>query len=244
VDVDTYISAVATDGLALIEAARSAGPAARIPDCPGWTVAALLEHLGLVNRWATGFVRDRLPGGFTDREPMPAGADPLDWYAAGHAALVGALRAAPADLSCWTFLPGRTPLEFWARRQAHETAVHRADVQAAAGAPRPFDPEFAADGVDELIGTLLGLRGGRFVSSPPRSLVVRASDVPASWRIDLLPDRRAIGPDEGAPASCVITGSAADLYLFLWNREPAVPPVVTGDGSLAELWRATVRMRR
>ena len=51
---------------------------------------------------------------------------------------------------------GPSPLAFWARRQAHETAVHRYDAQSAApgGPPAPagaFDPAFAADGVDELI---------------------------------------------------------------------------------------------
>jgi hypothetical protein len=34
---------------------------------------------------------------------------------------------------------------------------------------------------------------------------------------------------------CEVTGPADRLYLALWNRQPF--PAVTGDASLAELWR-------
>ena len=52
----------------------------------------------------------------------------------GCAALADALAAAPADLECWTFLRAPSPLAMWARRQAHETAIHRVDAELAAGA--------------------------------------------------------------------------------------------------------------
>ncbi|MER6443505.1 hypothetical protein ABT275_45720 [Streptomyces sp. NPDC001185] len=40
-------------------------------------------------------------------------------------------------MTCWTFNPARvpSPLAFWTRRQAHETAVHRYDAEAATGRP-------------------------------------------------------------------------------------------------------------
>ena len=43
------------------------------------------------------------------------------------------LRSAPADLDCFTFLPAESARHFWARRQAHETAIHRVDAENAAG---------------------------------------------------------------------------------------------------------------
>ena len=50
--------------------------------------------------------------------------------AAGRGAEVGAGRPVLLDV------PGRAlPLAFWARRQAHETAVHRVDAESALGAP-------------------------------------------------------------------------------------------------------------
>lgn len=42
-------------------------------------------------------------------------------------------------------------LAFWARWQADETAIHRADAELASGQVIAFAPEFAADGVDELV---------------------------------------------------------------------------------------------
>ena len=80
-------------------------------------------------------------------------ADPdlLAWFRAGHAALVETLSTADPGLVCATFMDAPSPLAFWARRQAHETAIHRADAESASGLRPEYDPEFAADGIDELI---------------------------------------------------------------------------------------------
>ena len=43
------------------------------------------------------------------------------------------------------------PLAFWAPRQAHETAIHRADAESAAALLPECLADFAADGLDELI---------------------------------------------------------------------------------------------
>lgn len=67
----------------------------------------------------------------------PDDAELIGAYRSGHAALVAALRSADPDLECATFMPAPSPLAFWARRQAHGTAIHRYDAQSAApgGAP-------------------------------------------------------------------------------------------------------------
>ena len=57
----------------------------------------------------------------------------------------------PPDLDCWAFLPAPSPLAFWSRRQAHETAIHRADVESALRVRPVYPKEFAADGIDELL---------------------------------------------------------------------------------------------
>ncbi len=48
----------------------------------------------------------------------------------------------------WAFT-GTRPASFWARRRAHEAALHLADAQLAAGRDVDLGPEVAADGVDE-----------------------------------------------------------------------------------------------
>src|SRR2546430_16944224 len=53
------------------------------------------------------------------------------WLNAGAERVIEAVTAAGSDL-VWT-LAGIGPASFWARRRAHETAVHLADAQLAAG---------------------------------------------------------------------------------------------------------------
>jgi len=61
--------------------------------------------------------------------------------------------------------------------------------------------------------------------------------------ITVLPDRRIVSRDGGTPADCTVSGPASDLYLLLWNRRPARPPMVTGDSRVLELWRSNARIR-
>ncbi|MBO0814565.1 MAG: maleylpyruvate isomerase N-terminal domain-containing protein, partial [Actinobacteria bacterium] len=136
-DVPGYVGALRRQGELLAGAAQRAGLTAVVPSCPGWAVRDLLKHTGYVHRWATGFVAEGLtrPGGSSEKEILsqgPADAELLGWFCEGHAALVRALNAAAPDLNCWAFLAAPSPLAFWARRQAHETAIHRVDAERAA----------------------------------------------------------------------------------------------------------------
>ncbi|MBO0788274.1 MAG: maleylpyruvate isomerase N-terminal domain-containing protein, partial [Actinobacteria bacterium] len=138
-DVAFHVSHLRRDGELLAAAAGRAGLGTDVPGCPAWRVRDLLTHVGFVHRWATGIVRDRLSrpagGGETEQEMLrngPADRSLPGWFADGHASLVRTLAAADPGLTCWTFLEAASPLAFWARRQAHETAIHRADAQQAA----------------------------------------------------------------------------------------------------------------
>src|SRR5262249_61863639 len=90
--------------------------------------------------WATGFVAQGLirPVGDSEEEILsqgPGDAELPGWFREGHAALVQALSVAGPDLNCWAFLAAPSPLAFWARRPAHETAMHRLDAGQAAVTP-------------------------------------------------------------------------------------------------------------
>ena len=138
--------------------------------------------MGGVHRWAATIVREGRPGFDVTPPEIPADADLLDWYSAGHAALVETLRAAPADLDCVTFLPAPSPLAFWARRQALETVIHRTDAQAAAGRVDPIDDALAADGIDEIV---VGFGGFQREFEPGTIQLQPASGQP--WRLQLGP---------------------------------------------------------
>ncbi|CAM5494036.1 Maleylpyruvate isomerase family mycothiol-dependent enzyme OS=Streptomyces alboniger OX=132473 GN=CP975_04065 PE=4 SV=1 [Streptomyces alboniger] len=240
-DVSRHIQMISAEGLLLARAAEEAGPGAKVPTCPDWEVRDLVRHTGMVHRWAAAFVAERRTEFRLGGElPGLDGAELLDWFREGHAALVDTLTATPPDVECWAFLPAPSPLAFWARRQAHETTVHRTDAESACGdAVSPIDAEFAVDGIEELLLGLHSREKSRVRTAGPRVLRVRATDAPAEWVWTV---RLSEGPpvtERGATADadCEVSGQAARLYLALWNRLPF--PEVTGDPSLAALWRET-----
>ncbi|MET9467595.1 maleylpyruvate isomerase family mycothiol-dependent enzyme [Streptomyces sp. NPDC006544] len=244
-EITEYVKTLAREGELLADAAERAGTDAPVATCPEWRIADLLLHTGSVHRWAAGYVADALvePAPFP-RPPELAGAELLAWFREGHAALVRILTEAPADVECWTFLPTAppSPLAFWARRQAHETTVHRMDAESALGVEfRPVEPEFATDGVDELLTGFHARPKSRVRTAEPRVLRVRAADTGAVWTVHLSPEppRTVRGDADGAPADCTLTGEASWLYTALWNRLPLTGPGVTGDTELVRLWTAT-----
>lgn len=233
-----FIRILEREGRSLASAAEQAGTDAKVPTCPEWQVRDLLRHTGVVHRWATAFVAE----GLTAYRPMADepdldGEELLAWFRTGHRRLVETLDSAAPDAECWYFLPAPSPLAFWARRQAHETAVHRFDAEAArGGSPDGLGRDFAADGIDELLRGFHARAKSRARSAEPRVLRVRASDTNgAVWTVRLTEEPPAAERGEQGPADCEVSGPAADLYLALWNRLPF--PHVTGDASVAEFWR-------
>jgi uncharacterized protein (TIGR03083 family) len=247
-----HIAALERDGALLAAAADRAGLDTMVPPCLPWRVRDLLRHLGFVHRWAAGYVsqgREDMTDEPAEDELLltgPGDGDLLGWFRDGHAELVRALRSADPRLRCWTFLPAPSPLAFWARRQAHETAIHRVDAESASGGMggvsevATFPASFAADGIDELI---MGFWArGRARAGRPSCLQIRATDTGGEWLVDLgagtASRRRADGAD------CTVAGHASDLYLLLWNRQPPGGRVaVDGDPGVLPLWQDLMKVR-
>jgi uncharacterized protein (TIGR03083 family) len=241
-DVHSLIGHLSEHGDRLAAAADRAGWDAPVPGTD-WDVRTLVTHVGGIHRWAADVVDAARPTGDTPAG-LAVGSGPpddelLEWYQNGHAALVQTLRDAPADLECFAFLPADSPLHFWARRQAHETAIHRADAEAAAGDVTPFDAAFAQDGIAEI---LLGF--GRRRSNAPNAagtIGLDAADGP-SWLITLGGERIEASPtDDLLGTDVTVRGLSSDLYLWLWNRPTEA--VVDGDAGVAALWTSSVRVR-
>ncbi|NGO06169.1 maleylpyruvate isomerase family mycothiol-dependent enzyme [Streptomyces sp. HC44] len=234
------IGTLDAEGQLLAAAAEKAGTDAKVPTCPGWQVRDLVRHTGMVHRWATAFVAERHTsfhpdGGLPDLD----GEELLAWFREGHRWLVDTLANAPADVECWSFLPAPSPLAFWARRQAHETTVHRIDAESALGGkPSTIVVDFAVDGIDELLLGFHARKKSRVRTDVPRVLRVRAENAEgtgAVWTVRLSAEPPAGERGETAEGDCELAGPAADVYLSLWNRRPF--PSVTGDSSVATLWR-------
>jgi uncharacterized protein (TIGR03083 family) len=242
VQTAALIERLEAEGPRLADAASEAGLDVAVPGCPQWSVRDLVVHTGGIHRWAADIVCTGGQSFDTDAGRAvgtgPADEELLDWFRDGHAALVAALRAAPDDIDCATFLPADSPWHFWSRRQAHETAMHRADAETAAGLVPSFPAEFAADGIGEL---LLGFAARtRKPAERTATIGLAASDGP-SWFAQLGGERVVARQADPAAADAVVRGNSAELYLWLWNRPS--PAQVTGDPAAVELWRQTVRVR-
>lgn len=247
-EVDRHVDALEREGRSLVESARRADPDARVPACPAWRIADLLAHVGFVHRWATRYVATALteaveePGEETILQAAPPVAERCDWVAEGHGALVSALRSAPSDLVCWTFLEAPSPLAMWARRQAHETAVHRADAELAAAALTPVEPELAVDGIDELLFCFFSRPPRRAMALPGGELTfgLDATDRAERWSIRV--SERGVEAEKGHGERDVdvdvdVRGTASDLYLLLWHRRPLEGLDVVGPARrFEEVW--------
>ncbi|MGW0190017.1 maleylpyruvate isomerase family mycothiol-dependent enzyme [Streptomyces sp. NPDC003362] len=238
-DTGRFVETLDREGRLLAAAAERAGTDAKVPTCPGWQVRDLLRHTGAVHLWAASYVRE----GHTERRPFGDapdldGAALVTWYRDAHRRLVDTLTDAAPDVSCWAFLPAPSPLEFWARRQVHETTVHRFDAESAlGGTPSPVEKAVAADGIDELLRGFHARSRSRVRTDEPRVLRVRVTnaDADAVWTVRLSPEPPVTVRGGDGEADCELSGGAEELYLALWNRLPL--PSVTGDRALATLWR-------
>jgi uncharacterized protein (TIGR03083 family) len=243
---DEHIAAIAANAEQLGAAAASAGLDAAVTTCPGWAVRDVVGHLGGVHRWAASFVEDARtepPGGDDGLEQPPGDDELLDWFRAGHTHLVKVLDAADDTLECWTFLPAPFPRAFWARRQAHETTIHHADVAGADGKQVGVDAAFAVDGIDELLLGFFARRRGKLLADPGITLGVRVTDSGESdaWTIRIGPQDREVDRGSGH-GDLVVSGTAADVYLFLWNRAGTDRVELIGDQKVLDIWRDKARV--
>lgn len=227
----------------MADAAERAGLDARVPSCPDWTVADLVEHVGNVQRWAALTVRT-LPTERIDRTAMsesPAAGELLTWFRAASHDLVESLRAADPATPVWTFLPDGT-VAFWFRRQAQEVAVHRWDAERASpDAPAPLERNLAADGIGEWLALNLRGRtqrtgGGETVHLHCIDLDEHAAGTTGEWLVTLAPDGATV-ETRHAKGDVAARGTASDLDLFLWGRVDADVLDVFGDAALLERFR-------
>jgi uncharacterized protein (TIGR03083 family) len=242
VEVSALVEQLAADGPLLIEAADRAGWDASVPGT-SWDVRKLVVHIGGVHRWAADIVDARRTN-FDTLAGNAVGSGPdddelVEWFENGHAALVETLRRAPDNLECATFLPANSPRHFWARRQAHETAIHRVDAQGAAGVVTPFEADFAQDGIAEILHGFARRKSKAIARAS--TIGLEAADGP-SWLIRLGGERIESGAESDLRGTDLcVRGLSSDLYLWLWNRP--CDAVLDGDDAVAALWAQTVRVR-
>jgi uncharacterized protein (TIGR03083 family) len=225
---------------ALRAAATAAGPEARVPGCPDWSVRDLVAHLGEVQRFWAATVSagpaDAPPGEDQVRDTEPTG-DLMAWSAASTAELVRALAQAGPDVACWTWWTGTgAPATSGAvaRHQVQEAGVHAFDAQEAAGRAEPLPRGVAADGIGEFLTVGMATMGPW--PQEPGSVALAPADA-ATWIVGLdSAGARAVQRDPGdgqhKPGAWV-RGTASDIVLALYGRHLRADLVIEGDRELA-----------
>ncbi|MFC6091366.1 maleylpyruvate isomerase N-terminal domain-containing protein [Saccharothrix lopnurensis] len=221
---------VFTEQAAMFRAAvGKADPAAPVPSCPGWTFTELTLHVGRFLETSLEYLRTgstvrlRLP-------PPPTGVAPVEYLDTQLAKAAEILPSVPGNRAAWTFSPAAPDLAWvWHRRLAHELDLRRWDAQAALRELVVGDADFAVDGIDEALTTLLAAKYATDV--PPTTegtALVQLTDVPEARVVTFapgqVPEVRAAWP--GEEADLLVTGEAQIVHYGLWGR---LPVEHTGD---------------
>ncbi len=255
-DRNGYLACLRADSAALAAAARL-GLTARVPSCPGWSVADLVVHLGGVHRAQAAIVAKRLQepsgikremfdsvpglldwlessvlmGGTSDPDAIPAGV--VDWFEEGAALLEEVLAAADPSAPAWGWAKNQTAGHYL-RMMPIETAVHRWDAQLAHGVARPVDRALAEDGIAHTFEVMAPAR--RSFREAPAGQGERyrfvQSDGPGVWLVRF--DGEPALSTDADPADVTVTGTASNLFLFLWHRIGPDELSVEGDANLLQ----------
>jgi uncharacterized protein (TIGR03083 family) len=232
------VTAVRREGEALVAAARS-GADAEVPTCGDWTISDLARHVWQVYANVTLYVSTRATSRPESLPEMPDG-DPVELLARQLDDLVSALSDAEPDTPIWTWVfDAPEAAIFWARRMAHESAVHRFDAQNAHGIRQPVDTDLATDGIDELVDIIAPRVYSRDqVDGPTGTIALLATDGD-SWLLELASD--------GVKRSDVIespqvtaSGTSSALLLALYSRVPWTSLDVAGDADLLVQWTSAL----
>lgn len=236
----THVEAVERASQALARHAGQTWLGAPVPTCPDWDVLDLVAHQGMVHRWATAALhdnRDAMGNADLMETEGRTSTDPIAWFTRGAEDLTAALRSAPEDLEALVFLKNPpAPRDFWARRQCHETTVHALDaLSATTGRPEVtaeearstvgVDADLALDGIDELLLGFFPRSRTRIRSTSPYAVHLLPDDAPVSWVVEVGEEpvrSRRLTAQESIPDAALVSGSAIDLYLALWNRGGSV----------------------
>jgi uncharacterized protein (TIGR03083 family) len=245
-DRDTYLEQLARDGGRMAELARG-DLAAAVPTCPEWTLRDLLVHTGQVHRWQTEAGRVDA-GTFPDmsgaEQPPTDDAAMADWFQRGVDDAVRTLSTVDPAAPRWTWAKpnGGDAAQWYFRRIAQETVVHRIDAELAAGVKvTPVDPAIAIDGLDEMFDVFIPMAIGQPIGGDGRTLHLHATDIEGEWLLALHADHVDVTRGH-AKGDAAIRGRALDLLLQVWGRSPLGELEEFGDANVIAGFRAAAKI--
>ncbi|MGI9606370.1 MAG: maleylpyruvate isomerase family mycothiol-dependent enzyme [Acidimicrobiales bacterium] len=226
------IAAMTASAARISELARSCELSTPVPHLGRWRVRDVVAHLGGVHRWAARIVTTRSMDGPGFTKSKLDGIELCDWFDEGVQALLEAFRANDEDADCPNFNPGSVKnVAWWSRRQAHETTVHRWDVEHALDCTTPIESDLAADGVDEFLDVFVRTRGKQTLIAP---LVLATNQPDRAWTLApaAKPGRLDVVPGRDPEVKTELAGDAEQMLLHLWGRLKLTESELTVYGDL------------
>ncbi|MBG6179358.1 maleylpyruvate isomerase family mycothiol-dependent enzyme [Arthrobacter sp. CAN_A1] len=213
---DQYRERLARDHSRMVELAPSSLDA-EVPACPGWTVEDLLRHTAMVY--------------LHKAESIRTGAKPTGTWPPAELALLQPVHAlqqcygrlteqfdahAPED-PAFTWVKDDQSVGFWIRRLAHETSIHRYDLESALDSATPIDPDLATDGIDEILTVML-VRSKPDDDATGATVTLRSAGL--AWTLAITRDVVTLERQVSDRADAQISGRPSELLLWLWGRGP------------------------
>jgi uncharacterized protein (TIGR03083 family) len=233
--------ALITDRSAALRSAVAAAPSldTKVPGCPDWTLADLIEHLGGVQMFWAVVVSSADASGPPPRDrtdfDSPTGdqAALVEWSASATGQLLDALRTAGPSSPSWAWWGASgAPLTAAAvaRHQVQEAAVHARDAEETIGRAAPLPAPVAVDGLAEFLSVPLASLGA-WPGEPVR-VGFAASDGPTHV-VDLSASGVVLDPGSPGEPALTVHGAAGELVLGLYGRVPLGDLRLEGDTALA-----------
>jgi hypothetical protein len=124
---------------------------------------------------------------------------------------------------------------------AHESVIHRVDVEISLGLATPVEPALATDGVDEVLEIFLG---GDWSEDPDdrchgQRIVVSTGE--RRWSVELLRDAINVTPPHGSE-DALVQGDPEPVLLWLWGRGSDSGLSQQGDPSVPGLLRDRLQL--
>jgi len=219
-------------------AAAIPGAPVDVPSCPGWTTDDLAKHMAHVYLGQAFVVETGSQAENKEHlAPYPRTEDYLEFMGWGFEAITKALDINRPERPTWSWHHSDFSVDFWFRRMAHETVIHRIDAELAIGAVTPIDETLALDGVDEVLD-FLPLTGSwpevPNVDFGIVSIVASTTNGSKVWDLNFTSEAATVSAlaESNGAARLVISGDAAAMDLYLWGRIDSSDPriSITGEG--------------
>jgi uncharacterized protein (TIGR03083 family) len=221
-----------------------------VPSCPGWTTKDLAKHMAHVYLGQAFVVKTGSQAENKEHlAPYPRTEDYLEFMGWGFEAITKALDINRPERPTWSWHHSDFSVDFWFRRMAHETVIHRIDAELAIGAVTPIDEALALDGVDEVLD-FLPLTGSwpevPNIDFGIVSIVATTKNGSKVWDLKFTNEAATVSAvaESHADARLVISGDAEAMDLYLWGRidssDPRISIIGEGEEAFKQLMQVAV----